>query len=138
MQTKTSNDSGAVTRTTLDAGDTGEEGESARHRPGRRTVQERQKAVLDLFSGKASVDQIAKRLGVLPETVEGWRQDALGGVSEALRRGTGKTARELELERENRKLRDVVTTSAIKAALLEQALDIERQKRPTGPARSGR
>lgn len=116
----------------------GGEGACVRIRPGRRTVEERQEAVLQLLAGKATVDQIARRLGVLPETVEGWRQDALGGVAEALRRGSGKTPRELELERENKKLRDVVTTTAIQKALLEQALEAERQKRPTGPARSRR
>jgi transposase-like protein len=109
-----------------------------RARPGRRTAEERQQAVLDLFSGKATVDQIARRLGVHASTVEGWRQDAIEGMGEALRRGSGRTARELELEKEVRQLRHVVTQSAIKSALLEQALEIERQKRPTGPARSGR
>jgi transposase-like protein len=109
-----------------------------RARPGRRTAEERQQAVLELMGGKATVDQIARRLGVHASTVEGWRQDALAGMGEALRRGSGQTARELELEKENRQLRHVVTQSAIKAALLEQALEIERQKRPTGPVRSGR
>lgn len=127
-----------------ESGTTGVEGEAGesksdhRARPGRRTVDERQQAVLDLLVGKATVDQIAMRLGVLAATVEGWRQDALGGIGEALRRGSGKTARELELEREVKTLRDVVTKTAIQKALLEQALDIERGKRPTGPARSRR
>jgi transposase-like protein len=109
-----------------------------RARPGRRTVEERQRAVLELFAGKATVDQIARRLGVHASTVEGWRQDALGGVEQALRRGSGKTAAELELERKNRDLEKVVTTLSIQKCLLEQALDIEREKRPTGPARSKR
>lgn len=90
------------------------------------------------MAGKATVDQVAKRLGVLPETVEGWREEAVAGMAEALRRGSGKSARELELEKENRQLRDVVTKTAIQKALLEQALDIERTKRPTAPARSRR
>jgi transposase-like protein len=51
-----------------------------------------------LFAGNATVDQIARRLGVHASTVESWRQDALGGVEQALRRGSGKTAAELELE----------------------------------------
>jgi transposase-like protein len=109
-----------------------------RARPGRRSVEERQRAVLEVLSGKATVDQVARRLGVLPETVEGWRQDALGGIEESLRRGSGKTPRELELEREVDKLKRVVTTTAIEKCLLEQALDIERKKRPTPPARSRR
>jgi transposase-like protein len=107
----------------------GSEGDAdCRVRPGRRTVEERQQAVLDLFAGKATVDQIARRLGVTAATVEGWRQDALDGLVQALRRGSGKTPRELELERENKQLREVVTNTAIQKALLEQALDIaERQ-----------
>ena len=124
--------------TTVVEGEAGESEPDHRVRPGRRTVEERQQAVLDLFAGKATVDQIARRLGVLASTVEGWRQDALGGISEALRRGSGKTARELELEREVKTLEQVVTKTAIQKALLEQALESERDKRPTGPARSRR
>jgi transposase-like protein len=109
-----------------------------RARPGRRTVEERTKAVLELFSGKATVDQIARRLGVHASTVESWRQDALGGVEQALRRGSGKTAAELELERKNRDLEKVVTTLSIQKCLLENALEAERGKRPTEPAKSKR
>lgn len=109
-----------------------------RARPGRRTVEERQRAVLELMAGKATVDQIARRLGVHAATVEGWRQDALVGVEQALRRGSGKSAAELELERKHRDLEKVVTTLSIQKCLLEQALEIERKDRPTGPARSKR
>jgi transposase-like protein len=101
-------------------------------------VEERQQAVLELFSGKATVDQIAKRLGVHASTVEGWRQDALAGVEQALRRGSGKPPSEVQLEREKRDLEKVVTQLSIQKCLLEQALDTERAKRPTGPARSKR
>ena len=109
-----------------------------RARPGRRTVEERQQAVLELFAGKATIDQVARRLGVNASTVEGWRQDALSGVEQALRRGSGKTAAELELERKNRDLEKVVTTLSIQKCLLENALEVEREKRPTEPARSRR
>jgi len=101
-------------------------------------VQERHEAVLALLSGKASVDQIAKELGVLPATVEGWRQDAVAGMAVALRRGSGKSARELELERENKQLRDVLTETAISKSLLEQALKTEREQRPFAGKRSRR
>lgn len=109
-----------------------------RARPGRRTVEERQRAVLELMAGKTTVDQIARRLGVHAATVEGWRADALAGVEQALRRGTGKTAAELELQRKHRDLEKVVTTLSIQKCLLEQALETERAGRPTGPARSRR
>lgn len=109
-----------------------------RARPGRRTVEERQHAVLELLAGKATVDQIARRLGVHAATVEGWRADALAGVEQALRRGTGKTAAELDLERKHRDLEKVVTTLSIQKCLLENALETERAGRPTGPARSRR
>ena len=115
-----------------------DEGADVRARPGRRTVEERQSAVLELLSGKATVDQIARRLGVHASTVEGWRTDALGGIEEALRRGSGKTSAELELERKNTQLESFVTRLSIQKCLLEQALDVERAGRPTGPARSKR
>ena len=112
-------------------------GES-RARPGRRSVEERQRAVLELMSGKATVDQLARRLGVLPSTVEGWRDDALAGIEEALRRGSGKSASEQSMERKVRDLEKVVTTLSIQKCLLENALETERGKRPTEPARSKR
>jgi len=121
--------------TTSDDSDVGAD---ARVRPGRRTVEERQQAVLDLLGGKATVDQIARRLGVQASTVEGWRADAMGGITEALRRGSGKTPGELELERKNRDLEKVVTQLSIQKCLLEQALETEREKRPIVPARSKR
>lgn len=121
-----------------DAGDGAPSVASPRVRPGRRTVQERHEAVLELLSGKASVDQIAKQLGVLPATVEGWRQDAVAGMAEALRRGSGKSARELELEREVKQLRDVLTETAISKALLEQAMKTERDNRPFAGKKSSR
>ena len=113
-------------------------GADVRARPGRRTVEERQQAVLELMAGKATVDQIARRLGVHAATVAGWRDDAVAGMAEALRRGSGKTPRELELEKKAHQLESVVTKLSIQKCLLEQALDIERAGRPTGPARSTR
>lgn len=109
-----------------------------RARPGRRTVEERQQAVMDIFAGKATVDQVARRLGVHASTVEAWREDALGGVAEALRRGSGKTPTELQLERRTHELEQVVTKLSIQKCLLENALETERAHRPTGPARSKR
>lgn len=109
-----------------------------RGRPGRRSTEQRLAAVLEILAGKATVDQVAMRFGVQASTVEGWRADAMAGVEAALRRGTGKAPRELELEREVKKLRSAMTETAIEAALLKQALEIERQGRPTRPARSGR
>ena len=92
------------------------------------------------MAGKATVDQIARRLGVHASTVEGWRQDALDGMAEALRRGNGKTPRELELELEKKadQLEKGVTKLSIQKCLLEQALDVEREGRPIVPARSKR
>lgn len=105
-----------------------------RGRPGRRSVEERTEAVLDLMAGKATVDQLARRYGVRAETIEGWREDAMRGITEALRRGSGKTPRELELERENRELKAAVTDLSIEKALLKRAVE----SRPTVPARSRR
>lgn len=111
--------------------------EAARGRPGRRTAEERRTAVLELLSGKATVDQLARRFGVLPATIEGWRADALEGLTEALRRGTGKPPRELELERENRDLREALTDTTIQLRLVQRAIGVDGA-RPTRPARSRR
>lgn len=102
-----------------------------RGRPGRRTAEERKTAVLEVLSGKASVEQVAIRFGVTEETVNGWREDALEAIGSAFRRD-GKSAREQELERENRKLRAAITESAIEVALIKQALS----GRPSQPGKS--
>lgn len=94
--------------------------------------------MLELMSGKASVDQLARRFGVQPETIEGWRTEAVEGMREAMRRGTGRSERETELERQVELLRHTVTEGAIAQALLKRALDEERKARPTPPARSSR
>ncbi len=112
--------------------------EVVRGRPGRRSAVDREEAVLELMSGKASMDQLARRFGVQPETIEGWRSEALEGMREAMRRGTGRSEREAELERQNEVLRHTVTEGAIAQALLKRALDEERKARPTAPARSSR
>ena len=109
-----------------------------RGRPGRRSAEDREEAVLALLAGKASVDQLARRFGVHASTVEGWRTEALEGLRGALRRGTGRSEREVELEKENKLLRKTVTDGAIVQALLKTALEEERKKRPTRPARSTR
>lgn len=106
-------------------------GDIARGRPGRRTADERKNAVLDLLSGKASVEQIARRLAVTEETVRGWRDDALNAVGTIFRRD-GKSPREQELERENRRLRQAITESAIEVALIKQAI----ASRPSLPVKS--
>lgn len=105
-----------------------------RGRPGRRTTEERTQAVLALLSGKASVDQVARRLGVQASTVEGWRQLALEGIAEAMRQGTAKPAEVLELERDLASLRKAFTDLAIKHELVERAL----KQRPSRPGRSRR
>ena len=103
-----------------------------RGRPGRRSVEERQQAGLELLRGKASVDQLARRLGVLPATGEGLRADALAGVADALRRGSGKREREREVAQR----RHVVTETTIEKELWKAAAEQERQGRPTVLGRS--
>ncbi len=122
----------------VDEAESSETSEESRARPGRRSVEDRQRAVLELMAGKATVDQLARRLGVLPSTIEGWRADALAGIEEALRRGSGKSSSEQSAERKLRDLEKVVTTLSIQKCLLENALETERGKRPTEPARSKR
>ncbi len=92
--------------------------------------------MLELLGGKATVDQVAMRFGVLPQTVEGWREDALAGIDAALKQGTGKSARELELEAENTVLRETALNAQIQVTLLQKAMGIT--PRPSRPARSRR
>ncbi len=54
-----------------------------RGRPGRRSLQDRQSAALEIRQGKSTVDQLARRLGVRAETVVGCRDAALAGMEAA-------------------------------------------------------
>ncbi|MGC3998583.1 MAG: transposase [Anaeromyxobacter sp.] len=108
--------------------------ENVRGRPGRRSAEDRRRAVLELLGGKATVDQVAMRFGVLPETVEGWRADALAGIDAALRQGTGKSARETELEAELEVMRETALNATVQVTLLQKAMGIK--PRPSRPARS--
>ena len=105
-----------------------------RGRPGRRGVEERVRAVLDLFAGKASVDQLAARFGVRPSTVEGWREIALESLSNSMRQSSGRTRREIELEKKLKRLERAFTDMAIQKELIENAL----AQRPFLRGRSGR
>lgn len=110
---------------------------ASRGRPGRRTGAERRDAVLSILSGKSSVDQVARQYGVLPTTVASWRDDALLGIEEALRSGSGPSPRERELEREVAQLKEVVGTLSVERALAKQAIDEwKRTARPTRARRS--
>lgn len=108
--------------------------ENVRGRPGRRSAEDRRRAVLELLGGKATVDQVAMRFGVLPQTVEGWRDDALAGIDAALKQGTGKSAREVELEAEVEVLRETALNATMQVTLLQKAMGIK--PRPSRPARS--
>lgn len=110
--------------------------ENVRGRPGRRSAEDRRRAVLELLGGKATVDQVAMRFGVLPQTVEGWREDALAGIDAALKQGAGKSARELELEAEVEVLRETALNATMQVTLLQKAMGIK--PRPSRPARSRR
>ena len=105
-----------------------------RGRPGRRSAQECTQAVVELLSGKASVDQVARRFGVQPATVEKWRQIAVESIASGLRQGTAKSAHELELEKQLHSLERAFTDLAIRHELVQRAL----KDRPTLPGRSPR
>jgi transposase-like protein len=105
-----------------------------RGRAWRRSVDERTEAVVELLSGKATVDQVAFRFGVHPKTVEKWREAALEGIEQSMRQGSGKSKQERELERKLKALERAFTDLAIRYELVERALF----KRPTRPGRSVR
>ena len=132
----TTKGTGATKETTTAAGAERSEAEAAvgarRGRPGRRSGEERTQAVLELLSGKATVDQLARRFGVYPATIEKWREVAIESMTGALRQGEGKTSREVALERRVKDLERAFTDVAIKKELLERFL----AERPTRPGRS--
>ena len=105
-----------------------------RGRPGRRTGDERTRAVLELLSGKATVDQLALRFGVQAETIERWRTLAMESVAAGLRQGTARSAYELDLEKQFDNLKEAFTDLAIRHELVQKAL----KDRPSGPGRSSR
>lgn len=114
-----------------------ENGEGAtRGRPGRRSVAERTQAVLELLSGKASADQLAKRYGVLPTTVTGWRDEAIGGIEAALRQGDGGSPRERELEHRVVELEETLKEVSLKYALASRG--VEEWKSTARPTRRRR
>ncbi len=106
-----------------------------RGRPGRRSLEDRRNAVMELLSGKASVDQVARRYGVQPETVEGWRTSALAGVDLALLTG-GRSERERELEKQVAELREALGRATVERAVALKA--VEEWKNQTRPSRPGR
>jgi transposase-like protein len=113
--------------------------EVVRGRPGRRTADQRRDAVLAVLSGKATVDQTALKYGVLPDTVEGWRDEAVAAIGSSFARGDSRSARERELEREVDELKRVVGTLSVEKAVLLKAVDEwKRETRPSRPTRSRR
>ena len=100
--------------------------------PGCRSVAEKREAVLALIAGKATVDQLARKYGVRSETIEKWREAALAGIEAALR-GGGPSPLERTLERENAKLRSVVTSLSIDKELLKR--EAAKYRGPTKPGK---
>ena len=105
-----------------------------RGRPGRRTAEERTRAVLELLSGKASIGALARRFGVRESTIEKRREQALESVEQSMRQGDPRSDRERELEKELKALRGAFTDLAIRHELRERAL----KNRPTRPGKSSR
>lgn len=100
-----------------------------RGRPGRRSAEERTSAVLELLSGKATLDQLAFRFGVQATTIEAWRQDALVAIERSMRQGTSKPPELVELERRYAELEKSFTRVAMKHELLERGRSTWRHAR---------
>lgn len=112
--------------------------EPVRGRPGRRSAAERIEAVGALLAGKASVEQLALKYAVSQETIESWRAQGLEALEHGLRSGSAEPAGEREARRELEQVKAALTRAVMEKELLQQALEIERDKRPTGPRRSRR
>lgn len=109
--------------------------EVTRGRPGRRSASDRLEAVRALLSGKASIEQLSKKYAVTQETIESWRDQGLAGLESSLRPSSASTSREKELEAKLTQMSGALTRAVMEKELLQQALDVERAKRPTQPSR---
>ena len=98
--------------------------------PGRRSVEDKVEAIQELMAGKAGVDQLAMRFGVRPETIEGWREEALAAIENAFRKGA--SPEERALAKQYGALQKAFTDLAIRHELVTRAL----KDRPSGPRRS--
>jgi len=110
--------------------------ESTRGRPGRRSAADRTEAVRLLLSGKSSIEQLSLKYAVSQETIESWRDQGLDALDTAFQSGTARSSKEKELEQQLAQMRAALTRTVMEKELLQQALDIERDKRPTVPRRS--
>lgn len=88
------------------------------------------------MSGKASIEQLSQRYAVSQETIESWRAQGLEALEAAFQGGAGRSSKEKELEQQMAHMRAALTRAVMEKELLQQALDIERDKRPTVPRRS--
>ncbi len=109
--------------------------EPGRGRPGRRSAAERTEAVRALLSGKASVEQLSQKYAVSQETIESWRAQGLEALEHGLRNGAAESGGEREARRELDQVKAALTRAVMEKELLQQALELERRKRPTGPSR---
>ena len=92
---------------------------------------------MSVLSGKSSIDQVAKQFGVLPSTVEGWRDAALIAIEQAMAQGTA-TPKERELEAKVEELEVALRRISVQHALAMNGVEWKKTARPTRPARSRR
>lgn len=111
------------------------QGEVTRGRPGRRSAAERLEAVRALLAGRASIEQLSQKYAVSQETIESWRAQGLDALETAFQ-GAVRSTKEKELEQQLSQMRAVLTRAVMEKELLQQALEIERDKRPTVPRKS--
>jgi len=102
----------------------------SRGRPGRRGAEEKTQAILELLSGKTTLDALARRFGIREQTVEKWRQDAIASISAAMRQGDNRSSTERALEKELHGLKKAFTDLAIRHELVKQALELRPPSRP--------
>ena len=111
------------------------QGEVTRGRPGRHSAAERLEAVRALLAGSASIEQLSRKYAVSHETIESWRAQGLDALETAFQ-GAARSGKEKELEQQLSQMRAALTRAVMEKELLQQALEIERDKRPTVPRKS--
>lgn len=76
--------------------------------------------MLQLFASRATADQLARRYGALPATIEDWRDETFAAVDTAFKTGSHRNE-DAVLSLENWDLKAAVRELSVQNARLQQA-----------------
>lgn len=83
------------------------------------TAEEKHRIVMEVLTTNAPLSEICSRYNVQPSMVYKWKQDFIDGGSRALA-GNNASDREKKLERENKKLKEIVADLTLANEILKK------------------